>query len=256
MKKGKARFMEYTFFISDSYSPETIPLERLGEYMVALAQLLGEPANVHFTSVEPGSTALKARVEEPAAPKVKKRVRSLEIGEAPKDALKAYELLDDMLREDNAVGLLASNDNDDDVKFLGRSRPEPEVFGPLKQDGYLDGQIYRIGGKDATIHVSITSGDRDYTGLEANRALAHQLGAYFLDANLRFHGTGTWYRQGSGEWELKKFKIDRFDVLEGENLGETVTKIRNVQGSEWSKLTDPVQALLEDRHGFRGKDAN
>jgi hypothetical protein len=247
--------MEYTFFISESYSPENIPLERLGEYMVALAQLLGEPANVHFKAVEYGSTALKAYVEEPAAPKVKTRIRSLEVGEF-NEAQKAYDKLDTMLREDNATGRLASNDNDDDIKFPGRNKPEPEIFGPLKQDGYLDGQIYRIGGKDATIHVSITSGDRDYTGLEANRALAHQLGTYFLDATLRFYGTGTWYRQGSGEWDLKKFKIDRFEVLDDESLSETVKKLRDVQGSEWSKLADPIQALLEDRHGFRGKDVN
>ena len=248
--------MEYTFFISESYSPETIPLERLGEYMVALAHLLGEPANVHFMSVEPGSTALKALVEEPAAPKVKKRVRSLATGHAPKDALKAYELLDDMLREDNAIGRLASNDNGDDVTFLGRSKPAPEIFGPLKQDGYLDGQIYRIGGKDTTIHVMIASGDKDYTKLEVNRMLAQQLGAYFLNGTLRFYGTGTWYRQGNGAWELSKFKIDRFDVLESEKLADTIGKLREVPGSEWSNVADPVQALLENRHGFRGKGAN
>jgi hypothetical protein len=39
---------EYRFLIADSYTPATIPMERLAAYIGALAQLLGEGANVHL----------------------------------------------------------------------------------------------------------------------------------------------------------------------------------------------------------------
>ena len=38
---------EYRFKI-DAYTPQTMPLVRLAEYMAELAQLLGEPTAVHF----------------------------------------------------------------------------------------------------------------------------------------------------------------------------------------------------------------
>ena len=62
---------EYRFKI-DAYSPETIPMARLAEYMSDLAVLFGNRENVHFVQLEPGSTTLLQRIEYEAVPKVKR----------------------------------------------------------------------------------------------------------------------------------------------------------------------------------------
>ena len=49
-------------FKNDVFTPETLPMERLAEYMLQFAKLLGEPERVHFVDVEAGSAVLRARV--------------------------------------------------------------------------------------------------------------------------------------------------------------------------------------------------
>ena len=45
-------------FVIDAYSPETLPMSRLAEYMAQLATLLGEKSHVHFVELAAGSAKL------------------------------------------------------------------------------------------------------------------------------------------------------------------------------------------------------
>ncbi len=234
----------YSFTISGGYTPATIPMERLAEYMSGLSKMLGEEAFVHFESVVDGSVALRAKVDEPARPKVLDRVQAVRTDSAPADLRKHYDRLDEMLRKDNAYGALAGEDNVV-VAFPGRNRPEPIVYGPFKQQGTIDGEVYRIGGKDATKHVNIRSGDQDLSVLYANHAIAMRLRHFLFGGLLRFTGEGTWFRHGNGQWELRTFRIDDFEELADESLIETVAKLRAVTGDAFA--ADPVVAILRER---------
>jgi hypothetical protein len=245
---------EYLFRIADSYTPATFPMERLAEYIAALARLLGESAHVHFHAIEEGSVKLKARVDEPARLKVRERVRAVRDGGGPRDARKAYDTLDDMLRKDNTSGALAGDDGAIVIRFPGRTRPEPLAFGPFRQECTLDGQIFRIGGKDETKHVHIRDGAVEFTDLVASEAVAMQLRHHLFGPMLRFHGEGTWFRHGDGAWELRQFRIKSFEELEDRPLSEVVASLRAVKGSTWRDVADPVRELLEDRYG--NEDAN
>lgn len=225
----------FTFTISESYSPDDIPMERLGEYLTAFAQLLGERDNVHFVDLTRGSAVLKAAAEAPAVPKIHKRLASLENGEPAGDVEKAYRQLDELLRDDNATGTLTSQTGATIIRFPGKFRPEPIVYGPVKQSGSITGQICRIGGKDSTIHLTILNGQGSLSGLEVSRDEARKLGSHFLGAPLRFHGDGTWYRDGKGKWELKRFKVKSWESLPDEPLSDLFSSIRQVQGSGWAK---------------------
>ncbi|MFN4096617.1 MAG: hypothetical protein ACK4GG_07605 [Sphingomonas sp.] len=237
----------YSFTISESYTPKTIPLDRLAAYIAGVARLLGESANVHLDVIEEGSVAIRVDVDEAARPKVRDRVRAIRAGSAPKDALKAYKDLDDMLLKDNAVGTLAGNTDDTVVPFPGKRRPQPIVFGPFRQAGHLDGQVYRIEGKDDTKHVGVRDGDRDYGSLVTSEAVALRLRHHAWDKTLRFHGMGSWLRHGSGAWELKSFRIHDFEVLDEAPLQDLVQRLRAVKGSELPQVPDAVQRLLADR---------
>ena len=243
---------EYRFRIANSYTPETLPMDRLAEYMAAYARLLGETANVHFQSMETGSAILVAAVEEPAQPKVQERVRSLQHGNAPKDVLKAFDELDEMLRKDNATGDLSGIDGSVIIPFPGRTRPEPLVFGPIRQEGSLEGQVIRVGGRDETIPVHLRDGAVIHSGLNAKPEMAREIAHHLLGPTLRVYGTGTWYREADGSWTLRSFTISHFEVLSDEPLGDIVASLRKVKGSTWNEVPYPVRALLEDRHGGGG----
>ena len=216
----------YSFHIHDSYTPETIPMDRLAEYMSALARLLGETTSVHFDKVIEGSTALVAHVDPPAQPKVWERVESVSIGSAPRDAVKAFHDLDDMLRRDNAYGSLSAPTGALIIPFPGKKREPAQSFGPFRQDGTLDGQVYRLGGEDETKHVHIRDGTRRFSCLTATEAMAIRLRNYLFGGMLRFSGVGTWVRHSDGGWELKNFRINDFEELYDAPLADVVTKLR------------------------------
>src|ERR1700740_3628056 len=105
--KGAARSVgtEYRFKI-DAYSPDTMPMARLAEYMAELAVLLGERNAVHFRRLTKGSTAVNLRIDREAAPKVRDRVASVRAGDASGEPLRAFRALNKLLRDDNAIGVL------------------------------------------------------------------------------------------------------------------------------------------------------
>ncbi|WP_156022656.1 hypothetical protein [Sphingobium indicum] len=246
---------QYVFHISESYTPATIPMERLAEYMGALAKLLGETANVHFSDVFNASTALRANVDSPAQPKVFARVSAIRAGDAPVDAVRAFEVIDEMLRKDNAYGTLTEGDGGVEgaviIPFPGKRRPPEPAFGPFKKEGTLDGEVYRIGGKDETKHVGIRDGKREYN-LVTSEAVALELRHHAFSGQIRFHGTGTWYRHADGEWELRTFKVKDFDVLDDAPLSEVIDRLRKVP-SDLRALSSPVSQLLDDRSGMESR---
>ncbi len=108
-KTRKPSAREFYFRI-DAFTPSTIPMARLAEYMAGLAVILGEPASVHFVKLQRGSTILVHRVQSEAVPKVRDRARAVRRGDAPRDALRAYENINNMLLADNGTGELKERD--------------------------------------------------------------------------------------------------------------------------------------------------
>lgn len=243
--------MEYRFTIADSFTPETLPMERLAEYAAALAKLLGEQQNVHFRSIEAGSAVLVATVDPPAERNVRDRVINVRDGGGPGDARKAFADLDDLLRKDNATGLLSDDAGGIVIPFPGRNRPEPTVYGPFREDGTVDGQLIRVGGKDDTVPVHLRDGTIIHK-LVCTPEIARRIAPHLYGPTLRVHGTGSWVRTGGGVWELRNFRISEFEVLDDASLLTVVGNLRKVKGSDWSTVPDPVRALLAERHGDEG----
>ena len=80
-----AQRQEYRFKI-DAFTPETLPMARLAEYMAELATLLGTQERVHFVRLEGGSTTLVQEIEYEAIPKVRERLNGIKTRSAPEDA--------------------------------------------------------------------------------------------------------------------------------------------------------------------------
>lgn len=241
--------MEFSLHIEGSYDPETIPMDRLGEYLRALALLLGEKASVHLKEVTDGCVALHAKIDPAAQVRVAERVEAANHPLPPSEITKAVETLDEMLRRDNATGTLRDEHDRVVIAFPGIEKKLPPVFGPIKQEGSLTGQVVRVGGRDATIPVHLRDGDTILTGLTANEETARQLAKYYLGGTIRVHGTGTWFREANGVWRLQSFRITDFELLDDTPLEDMVARLRAVRGSKWGEVPDPVAALLAERSG-------
>jgi hypothetical protein len=242
----------YRFKI-DAYSPETIPMERLAQYMAELATLLGEPKSVHFQRLTKGSTVLNARIDREATPKVADRVAGVRSGDATGEPMRAYKALNKLLRDDDAIGIL----RDDAprgilIRFPGRELTQ-EKFTSVRQHGSIDGIIVGIRGKDATAHVILQSEGQQISGCEIkDRGLAKQLAAKYLEP-VRLWGRGKWSRDADGVWHLEDFKVESFEALDDAPLSEALAQLRDIK-TEWGD--DEFSRLTEQRHGPRGGKRN
>jgi hypothetical protein len=250
-------------FYIDAYSPETIPMAKLAEYMADFAALLGRDNAVHFAGLEKGSTKIAALVEYEDFPKVQTRLANISRGNWDKETAKLFDQIDHRLSNDNAIGrvyfedvLISVGGKDetivqgqqaaDMVVFPGRTKPKPQSYGPFNQDGHLDGVLISVGGKDETISLRLQNGELVYSNCETNRTLARQLAKHLFEP-VRIHGTGRWIREVSGQWTLLKFRVQSFDVLAADSLKATVAALRGVRGSGWSDIKDPLSELEDMR---------
>ena len=235
---------EYRFRI-DAFSPASIPMGRLADYMGQLALLLGERDAVHFRRLTKGSTILNARVDREAVPKVRDRVVAVRAGDGGGEATRAFNALNKLLRDDNAVGVLRDNaPHGVVIRFPGRELAD-EKFASIRQQGSIDGIVTGIRGKDDTIHITLQSEGRQISGCETNRAIAKQLGAKLFEP-VRLFGRGRWSRDADGEWTLVSFRIESFDALDDAPLTDALAVLRDVP-TEWGE--NAYSELREMREG-------
>jgi len=196
-------------FYIDAYSPETIPMAKLAEYMADFAALLGKEHAVHFDHLENGSTKIVSRVEFEDAPKITTRLSDIRSGSAPKELVRLVAQIDDRLANDNAIGrVLFEGERGITAELLafpGRDRPKIPTYGPFNQEGHLDGVLISVGGRDETISIRLQNGDTTYSGCETTRAIARELGKHLFEP-LRVFGTGRWIREADGQWNLRHFR--------------------------------------------------
>ena len=232
---------EYRFVI-DAYSPDTLPMVRLAEYMGELARLLGRLDQVHFVRLEQRSTVLVQSVEPEAAPDVRERLHSLRQGNPPEDAARAFTALNRYLADDDATGILQVSGAAEVIRFPGREEPAPVTFGAFNQTGVLDGVLIRIGGRDETVPAHLRDGETIHV-CNTTREMSKRLAIHLYGPPLRVHGDGRWERDADSRWVMKRFNITSFDELDDAPLGEVAQRLRDVEGSGWKEIEDPTAEL-------------
>jgi hypothetical protein len=249
-RKRQSDSHEYRFKI-DAYSPETMPLGRLAEYLTDLSVLLGENTSVHLIRIERSSTVPVCLVEREAEPKVRERLSAVERKDAPPEAMRAAANIDKKLREDNAKGKLIAPTGDNLIVFPGRDRVEPLTYGPFNQPGVIIGKPILVGGKNDPVPIHLEGADGIYDCL-AKRGVAKKIAPYLFTTFIKAEGIGRWIRHSTGEWEMKKFTIRDFIPLEDEvTLRDAIHKLRLVPAN-WKEKEDPLGELRDMRHGTDG----
>ncbi len=235
--------LEYRYVI-DGFTPETLPMSRLAEYVREWALLLGETANVHFDRVKRGSAVLVAKVDQTAAPKVGSRVNGLQDGTAPPEVRNSYKRLNDMLIQDNSSGRMEGGA--EIIPFPGIKRPVPLTYGPFQQDGAIEGRLVRVGGR-TEIKAWIDDGLKAYP-CTVTKEQAKKLATYLFEM-VRVTGRGRWSRDSEGAWKLHSFKVGSFEALDERPLREVLAELRSIEGNGWRDVEDPYDELRRLRHG-------
>jgi len=244
---------EYEFWI-DAYTPETIPMERLAKYLCALAKMLGHGSSVHFSHLETGSTKSLMHVQREDAPKVFDRVEQISNGQAANDATAAFDELNILLRNDNAIGKLSRRTPNSQgsaivLTFLGRDLPLPPVYGPFYEEAVVEGELVRIGGKDKSAHAQIVDPEGKTWSGEMDRDMARDMAQYLYKGTvLRVTGDARWERLDNGSWHLMAFKIKGFTVLADDTLSEVSQRLRGLQKTDWAGLDD-IDAFITASRG-------
>jgi len=73
--------------------------------------------------------------------------------------------------------------------------------------------------------------------------MARRLAPHLFATRLRVHGNGKWERDEEGSWNLKRFNIAEFEVLDDAPLREIVARLRQVPGNGWREIDDPYVEL-------------
>ena len=219
-------------FVIDAFTPDTLPMGRLGEYLVQLSLLLGQKERVHFIEVREGSATLVHEIEHPAFPKVRSRIHAVRSQDAPAEANTAFDALERMLRSDGAQAELRRRSDTAAAStrllhFPGASRQLDEEFGPFSQPGQLQGIPISVGGKTSLVNVNLEDGENIYY-CEATRDVALQIAPLLFYQSLRVFGTGKYFRNADGEWEMKNFRISHFEKLDARPLQESVEGLRAI----------------------------
>ncbi|MBN8606221.1 MAG: hypothetical protein J0L81_04825 [Caulobacterales bacterium] len=231
---------EFGEFVIDSFTPETIPMSRLAEYMAVLAELLGKRDSLHFERVEPGSLKIKYWTPKEDADEVVQRPAMLVAGTADKATLAAFNRMNDLLEVDRAVG--AFQFSAVVLPFPGRERVHSPIYGPVDEEMTVEGQLVRIGGKDKSIHAQIQDGS-SFLNCEMTRGLAMEMCHFLFGPTIRVTGNARFRRTRDGEWEQLSFKATKFEELDDTPLSQVVAKWRAIEGNDWRKFEDPLAEL-------------
>ncbi len=248
MKPKARKHREYRFEI-DAFTPATIPMSRLAEYVSDLAKMFGNNSYVHLARIEQGSTVPVVRVDWEAEPKVRERLRAIRNHEAADEAQQAAKDLDRRLLQDNARAALIDPTGSKVFRFQGRENATKMEFGPINQAGVFQGIPIKVGGENDPVPVHLEDG-KDKTIVLAKRSLAKEIAQHLFTSVVRVEGTGRWLRHTDGEWEMLSFQAASFKVIEDASIRENIEGLRQVP-AQWKNLEDPLVELEQIRRGTK-----
>jgi hypothetical protein len=235
---------EFRFKI-EAYSPETMPMQRLGEYLTQLAQLLGESSAVHFVRLEGGSTSLIHHIDREAIPKVKARTASVRRGIGPRESVRAYQRINRMLREDNGSAVWKEEKTEAEIVVFPGVEDAEEVISGISRYGSLDGEIVRVGGLKNTVPIMLKCEQGELSGCWASKAVAKALACSLFEP-VRLFGTGHWNRNDEGKWKLDYFHVESFVPLRDVPLSAALNEIRALKIDWDDKAYDELDAIRVD----------
>lgn len=206
-----------------------IPLAQMGEILLEFSKILGHSKRVCFNSIAEGSVLAIAEVSDINTKEdidvrldqaIKWASRESKSRSVPLQA-RACDRLRKMLAGDGLTATIGGSEDlsaPDFSPILDLEDLGGEEFLPIFQQGSLDGFIVRIGDSphtpDVPVHLQSRGGDKYLC--RASREVAVDMARKtprFDRSVFRVYGWGEWSKGISGRWRVKKFQIEKYEVL-------------------------------------------
>ncbi|RYG89026.1 MAG: hypothetical protein EON59_02425 [Alphaproteobacteria bacterium] len=240
-----ADFEELSFVIP-GHTPETMPLNRLLEYLQQISLVLGSPEKLHLVAIRESSTMPVFHTDLPTALMVRERAHRVQRGDGTKRQVDGLNQIRRMLRDDGASDRPALLRSTQSIFLQINAAPKETSLSGIRQSGSIDGALIKIGGAGESAAIQLQDLDgRIISGFTAKRSVAKELAHHMWDP-VRLHGVGQWARNDDGEWALERMQVNSFEPLVDESVAVTLGKLR---GANVAWPVDAVERLLAERNG-------
>jgi len=234
--------LDLTFRI-DALTPDTVSMKRLAEYLAVLSKLFGQEELVRFRKQRKGSLCVDMSVPKDNSDQILQRIHKS--ATLASEHYKHFKQLNEMLRADHSVGTIKAKGSKKTILFVpGRESLKEEPI-KIKEDGTVQGIVIKVGGRDATVPVTLENNENEVIHCTTNRTLAKQLAINLFGCTIRANGKGVWIRDYKG-WSLESFEISDFDVLEEISLSQSISNLKKID-TELQSMPDPLDMLKKIR---------
>jgi hypothetical protein len=230
---------EYRFEI-EAFTPTTLSMQRLTEYLKLLVDLFGNEKDVNFIRVDEGSAVPCIFAHDRAVPKIQRRLSAVQNGVGSQRARQALQCLNKLLADDDTSAVLRSPYHGVVIPFPGNKAQSEQVVGPVSEHHEITGEVIQIGGRDESISIHVRSGEDIYI-CSATRDQGRSLAKYIF-GYVRFIGEGRWVRSERGAWDMIGFEIKSFDPVGQNRLSRAIQDLRTIGGTT---AIDPIR-MIED----------
>ena len=240
-----ADFERFEFTVP-GYTPETMPLDRLLEYLQQLMTILGQPSDLHLVGIERSSTKPVLVMPYHAAVKAKQRARETWEGGGSVKARKAYQKIRRMVSDDGGKPATLATNMGTILEFPGVDLGADQEIQSMRQATSVSGELLRVGGDGEFDQILIKDFSGEIiSGCFATKDVAKQL-AQCLHEQVRLNGIASWHRNRSGIWEISRLKVQTFETLETESLSEVLGQIHATTSAWPNDLTEQLLAMRKD----------
>lgn len=230
-------------FVLPGYTPETMPLDRLLEYLGQLAVILGNPSDLHLIKIEKSSTKPVIVMPHHAAAKARKRARDTWEGGGPAQARNAYRRIRRMVSEDGGQPARLTSKSATILEFPSVDLGADQEIGSVRQSSSITGELIRVGGETEYDQILLRDISGDViSGCFATKEVAKQL-AKLLHEYVRLHGIASWSRDRHGKWRMMRMKVQAFEEVDDETLGEALASVQQATVNWPDDLSERLLAM-------------
>ena len=170
-----ADFEELSFVIP-GHTPETMPLNRLLEYLHHMTAVLGDPEKLHLVEIREGSCEPVLHTDTATALIVKERAAKVARGDGTKRQIDGFNSVRRMLRQDRVWKRPALLRSQHSIYLQIDAAPEEMELKGIRQAGSVDGALIRIGGAGENAQIQLQDLDgKIISGFTAKRPVAKEL---------------------------------------------------------------------------------
>jgi hypothetical protein len=233
---AKIEEFEELEFIIPAYKPDTMPLDRLLDYLTQIVALVGAPQDMHLVRIDESSTKPVLRMPVPAAIRARELTQNVRVGRGTIKQRDAYGTIRKMVRLDGGRPATLKDRTGVLIDF------EPEIIVPvltLRQATTFDGSLLRVGGAGDFTPILMQSLHGEMaSGFMAPKMLAKEMGKFLFDP-WRLAGIGNWERSPEGDWMLSKMLIQSFEPMTDCSLADAIGDLQKARVS-WPANADDV----------------